>query len=428
MNEPSVLNYLKSKLGMPLEEKGTENLTALEENALKSSISPAVEPVRQADGENNAFSSNLAEEKNDYISSTDENETPQTKINLPDFSVLVTQASSFPLRTLAALLLALIGQGVLARELSSTIPVLGIVFYLISFAMLGSAYRREEWILSPLPQEEAHKDSWQFRIIAFVFASIFAMLALFTFSKNSFNLLNVFPWVVSLTLFVFSLWNFKEKTKREIKNNNPAEKKKKLIWGILVIITTLLVIFFRFYKTASIPAEPFSDHAEKILDIYDITQGNTRIFFPRNTGREAFQMYWTLLIAKVFGTGLTFLSLKLGTALLGFFTLPFVYLLGKEIANKRVGLLAFFFMGVSYWHNVISRVGLRFPLYPLFVAPVLFYLLRGIRKQNRNDFILAGLFLGIGAHGYSPFRIMPFVVLAAIFLYFLHKGAITQVL
>ena len=192
-------------------------------------------------------------------------------------------------------------------------------------------------------------------------------------------------------------------------------------WTLLVIAASAIVLFFRLYQIGSVPAEPFSDHAEKILDVYDITQGETRIFFPRKTGREAIQMYWTLLVANVFGTGLSFLSLKLGTALLGLLTLPYMYLLGKEVSNRRVGLMAMFLMGIAYWPNVISRVGLRFPLYPLFVAPMLYYLLRGIRREDRNAFILSGIFLGLGAHGYSPFRIVPIVVVAAIGLYLLHK-------
>ena len=124
--------------------------------------------------------------------------------------------------------------------------------------------------------------------------------------------------------------------------------------------------------------------------------------------------------------GFHILSLKLGTAILGFLTLPFIYLLGKEIGGQRVGLFAFILAGIGYWPNVISRVGLRFPLYPLFVAPTLFFLIRGLRTRNRNDFLLSGLFLGIGLHGYSPIRIMPLVVIAAFVLYWLHsqsKGA-----
>jgi 4-amino-4-deoxy-L-arabinose transferase-like glycosyltransferase len=164
-----------------------------------------------------------------------------------------------------------------------------------------------------------------------------------------------------------------------------------------------------------------SDHAEKILDIWDVTQGEMSIFFPRNTGREAFQMYLTALVIKLFGTGFTFDSLKIGTALSGLVTLPFIYLLGKEIANKRVGLFALLFAGIAYWPNVISRVALRFTIYPLFVAPTLFFLIRGIRRSNRNDFILAGLTLGLGLHGYTPFRIVPIVIVVAVGLYLLHS-------
>jgi len=117
----------------------------------------------------------------------------------------------------------------------------------------------------------------------------------------------------------------------------------------------------------------FSDHAEKLLDVSDVLDGKFSIFFPRNTGREAIQMYLTAAIARLFGTGLSFISLKIGTVLAGLFALPFIYFLGKEIANKWVGWLAMVLAGVAYWANVISRVGLRFPLYPAFAAPCLYF-------------------------------------------------------
>ena len=194
-------------------------------------------------------------------------------------------------------------------------------------------------------------------------------------------------------------------------------------WMLLLVAVSAVIIFFRLYRIDGVPAEPFSDHAEKLLDVYDVTQGITHIFFERNTGREFIQFYWTMLLSNVLKTGLTFLTLKIGTALIGLLTLPFVYLLGKELGGKRVGLFALILAGVGYWLNTISRIGLRFPLYPAFAAPVLFFLMRGLRTQKRNDFILAGLFLGLGLHGYSPFRFMPFVVVAAVALYLLHRPA-----
>ena len=99
----------------------------------------------------------------------------------------------------------------------------------------------------------------------------------------------------------------------------------------------------------------FSDHAEKLYDVMDVLNGQNAIFFIRNTGREAFQFYWTALMIRLFGTGVSFLSLKIGTAIAGMTVLPFVYLLGKRLSGRWVGLIAMLICGVGYWPNVLSR-------------------------------------------------------------------------
>ncbi|HEX6034903.1 MAG TPA: glycosyltransferase family 39 protein, partial [Anaerolineales bacterium] len=258
---------------------------------------------------------------------------------------------------------------------------------------------------------------------------VLGMAAFWLFGEHLFTRFNVMIWVLAIACLLGAFWITKRGWRYNIARFRAALQREAWTiqvsrWTILLLAATALIFFFRFTQTASVPPEPFSDHAEKIFDVYDVSQGQTKIFFTRNTGREAFQMYWTLLIAKIFGTGLSFLSLKLGTAILGLLTLPFMYLLGKEIGGPRVGLFAFLLAGIGYWPNVISRVGLRFPLYPLFAAPVLFFLVRGLQTRNRNDFLLSGLFLGIGLHGYSPMRIVPFVVVAAFVLYWLHSQSI----
>lgn len=394
MNEPSVLDYVKSKLGMgekikfPTDEVAIAEKKAEKKAQVLESV-PLSEPVR----------SSALEPKEKFL-------------------------NKFPVLVLVALFFGIVGQR--AFEPPDRSVSAGISFYFVAFSLLGLAYYRDEWRLPSLRKSEIGPYYLGYKKFAFLLAIPLALAAFATFGGNSFNLLNTFPWLLSLFLFIWSLWQPKHSLQERIAQAKTFFQKGNWHisispWTLLVLAVFGVILFFRLYQTSSVPSEPFSDHAEKILDVYDISQGNTRIFFPRNTGREALQMYWTLLVAKVFGTKLSFLSLKLGTALLGLFTLPYVYALGKEIANKRVGLIATFLMGISYWHNTISRVGLRFPLYPLFVAPVLFYLLRGIRRQSRNDFILAGIFLGAGMHGYSPYRIMPVVILAAIGLYLVHK-------
>jgi hypothetical protein len=95
--------------------------------------------------------------------------------------------------------------------------------------------------------------------------------------------------------------------------------------------------------------------------------------------------------------------------------------LGKEVGNRRIAVLAFLFAGIAYWPNVVSRVGLRLPFYILFSASTLYFLLRGIRTARQNDFVLAGVSLGLSFYGYSADRILPLLVVVAVGLYLIHS-------
>ncbi|HET7144364.1 MAG TPA: glycosyltransferase family 39 protein, partial [Anaerolineales bacterium] len=326
------------------------------------------------------------------------------------------RVSYFPWRSLLALFLALGGQALLEQQ--NRLVDLAIALYVLAVGVCVWAYLKNEWHLPALPVLRQTSDDLSTRVIPFLLSIVFALMTFWSFGDGVFTFTNVLFWLFAIGFLFYGLRIKLPKVERD---TSPEGRRKKILWGVLVFSLFAITLFFRLYRINSVPAEPFSDHAEKLLDVYDITQGQYKVFFPRNTGREAFQMYWTLLVANVFGTGLSFLSLKLGTALLGVLTIPYAYLLGREIGGRRVGLFALFLIGIAYWPNVISRIGLRFPLYPLFAAPTLFYLIRGLRTRNRNDFLLCGLALGIGLHGYSPFRIVPVLVVAALVIYVMHN-------
>ncbi len=301
-------------------------------------------------------------------------------------------------------------------------PALMIFFYAAAGITLVALVIFRNWKLDSLLPDEGEAGDFSIRWIPFLVGSILSVLAFFFFTANLFNLINVGIWVVGLGLIWWSLripedwWGkIKAAWQRFLTGGFKVTP-----WMILVGAVFLLAGFYRFYLLNQVPPEMFSDHAEKLIDVTNVLRGDYYIFFPRNTGREALQMYLTAAMGKIFGTGISFLSLKLGTCLAGLFSLPFIYLLGKEIKNKEVGLFAMFFAGIAYWPNVISRVALRFALYPAFVAPMIFFLVRGIKRKRWNDFLYAGLALGIGLHGYSPFRIVPFAVILVLLIYFLH--------
>lgn len=311
-------------------------------------------------------------------------------------------------RSLAALLFSLIAQTLLEPP-ARIAPA--IVFYAAALGFLAWAIIEGEWGLSPSPTVQVVYQAWRIRPTSLLLSIPLFAAAFYFFAGNRFTFLNISLWLAGLFLFIFAFW---------VPNRIGKDQDVDWEWFALLGVVFLLVTFLRVYHIDKIPAEPFSDHAEKILDVFDVSQGKLSIFFERNTGREAFQMYWSLLIMKLFGTGFSFLGLKIGTVLLGLFTLPFIYLLGLEFGNPLVGFLALFLFGISYWMNVVSRIGLRFPLYPLFTAATLLYLTRGLRTLSRNDFLLCGIFLGLGLHGYSPFRIVPFVVALGFILFIMH--------
>jgi hypothetical protein len=194
-------------------------------------------------------------------------------------------------------------------------------------------------------------------------------------------------------------------------------------WALALWLALGVAAFFRFHLLDQIPLDMWSDHAEKLLDIMDVLGGRYSIFFLRNTGREPLQFYLAAATARLLGTGLTFLTLKIGTVLIGWLTLPLLYLFARAFGGRQVALAAVFLAGIAFWPNVLARTGLRFTLFPFFAAPALFFLIRGLREQRRNDFLWAGLCIGLALNGYSPARILPFVLLGGGLVYLIHPPA-----
>lgn len=318
------------------------------------------------------------------------------------------KSSKVNLYLVAGLFSALIAQFQLEPPTPNVIPA--ILLYVISLILLLLGKRNSRDLFGFIKETES---TWNyaFRIRSWVFlvGLILSATAFVLFRGNEFNLLNVTIWISGMVLIVYSLWQ------KEITSSRKLEFDRTFI--IFAVLTAAISLFFRFYQLNNVPGEMFSDQAEKLYDVMDVLAGRTPIFFIRNTGREPLQFYLTAAIINIFNTGISFLSLKIGTAAVGFLTLYFIYLLGCELAGKWVGLVAAFFTGIAYWPNVITRVGLRFTFYPFFVAPVLYFIFKGLRERRLNHLILAGIFLGLGLHGYSPIRVLPLLVTVIIILF-----------
>ena len=405
MEEPSVLDYVKSKLtpwkGVPIAlpagpARPADQLTAAPEGLAAPDGAPGV---------------------------------PMAALARPAAEAARAGAAAWPWRSLAGLALAIAGQRLLAPP--DRAGALGAAFLAVGAGLAAWAYWRGEWQPAALPRTEIRPDDLAVRGTWQGAGVVLALLAFATSTDNLFTITNLLALGLSLACLLRAFW-------RRAPQATPwgarlgallsqSEWRPRITrWTLVLLLAVAAVLFFRTYRLDSVPPEMVSDHAEKYLDVADVLNGGTHIFFPRNGGREALQFYLIAALHLLFNAPLNHMTLKISTTLIGLASLPFVYLVGKEAGNRRVALLAFLFAGMAYWTIVVSRAGMRLPFYFLFTAATLYYLLRGIRTSSRNDFILAGISLGLSFYGYSADRLLPVVVVMAVSLYLLHRQSAGQ--
>ena len=320
-----------------------------------------------------------------------------------------------------ALALALSAQWLLLNSDNS--PFLAVLIFIAAISLyLVSITDWPGAALEP-PISGSSDISWRSMIVSrqqrVILAAATFLLAVWSYAHFNGNTLKngFWPWVGSIILFIIAFaWvpDLSTKELGKLIENwwRNIDKRFLLVLGAIMLLGT----FFRFYRLQEIPLEMTSDHAEKILDVQDVLDGSRPIFFRRNTGRELFQFYLTAAIIRLTGLPNNHLALKIGTGIFGLVALPFTFLLGRFLYGRFVGLLAVFFLSISHWHVAITRVGLRFPFTAAFATPVIYFLLRALRTNNRNNWLLAAFFLGVGLHTYTPMRIVP--VLCAVLIYF----------
>ncbi len=179
---------------------------------------------------------------------------------------------------------------------------------------------------------------------------------------------------------------------------------------LFLALVTIVAALFRVWDIASLPAEPGVDLPLIFLNAAKILDGEWPIFFTLHPGREGLYIYLVAAYVKLFG--LSYPALRTVSALVGTATIPLIYLVGRQLLNRWVGLLAAGLLAVSRWHIILSRTGLRFIMMPLFTLLLILALDRALKRRGFANWALVGLVLGWGFHTYNAWWIMPAVVIA----------------
>ena len=245
------------------------------------------------------------------------------------------------------------------------------------------------------------------------FAAVLAVLAWRGITGNEFTQPVVILWLgaVLLWLAAWSPWGRPLGWQR---SSDPAEQRKRWIVAAILLGITAFGAWLRFHRLYFTPYDMTQDHSWKLLDVKTILDGGRPIFFPNNTGREPWQFYYTAVLMRVFNLPLDYMALKIGNGIIGTITIPIIYLFGRELGGRKLGLFAAALYTIGKWPLETTRMGLRFPHATLPAALVLWYLWRYVRAGRRSDALWVGIWMGVGLYGYIGIRAVPFVI-AAVF-------------
>ncbi len=154
-----------------------------------------------------------------------------------------------------------------------------------------------------------------------------------------------------------------------------------------------------------------SVQATEILDVRrvaDLNDFGDAFVFPLGY-REPFFAYLCVFLWKLFPSMTSLVTQRIAGVAVDLATICALYLIGKELLNRRLGLWAAALGAVSKPLIMRTLQGLSLQSLSLGVALALLFFVRLLRKPTPARFVQWGLALSFGAYTYTPYRIfIPF--------------------
>ncbi len=221
--------------------------------------------------------------------------------------------------------------------------------------------------------------------------------------------------------------------KRAAKKKEMSEKRdgkgKDISFKLYIILAALVVLgalFLRTYKLGTLPPGVYPDEAINGMDA--VTANAThhwQWFYVNNNGREGLFINLIAFSFKMFG--ISIVTLKMWSVFFGTLTILGMILLGEELlGSRRAGLIAGFLTATSFWAINFSRIGFRAVMLPFVLAFTVFFLIRGIQKKKIWDYVIAGIFFGLGLHTYIAFRIAPIILVVLLLAFIISRKRFFQ--
>lgn len=187
--------------------------------------------------------------------------------------------------------------------------------------------------------------------------------------------------------------------------------------GVLLLVAALL----RFYRLADQPYGLWFDEARDGLETLKIMADPTvRPVYAFFVDEPAMKLYATIPFFWVLGP--TQLALRIPTALAGVAGVVGVYVLGRALFGRVVGLAAAGVIATMSWHVTFSRLAFNAVYSVALDAAAVGFLALGLQRGRRTYFALAGAALGLGLNFYYVSR----VLIPVVGLYLAHRALVSR--
>jgi len=190
---------------------------------------------------------------------------------------------------------------------------------------------------------------------------------------------------------------------------------KKFSFVFYFAIVILLAGFLRLYGLGTNPPSPYWEEVALGYDAYSISQtgkdfhGNPYpiLAFPSYGDFKPSGYFYALVpFVKVFG--LSAWTVRLPSALAGIVSVIFLFLIGKELFDRKVGLVASLLFAISPWAIQFSRGGWEVNLAMMLTLMGAYSLL--LARSKRWVFPLSVVFFGLSMYTYHAARLFSPVV------------------
>jgi 4-amino-4-deoxy-L-arabinose transferase-like glycosyltransferase len=291
--------------------------------------------------------------------------------------------------------------------LTSNRPLIAAFLFALAVTLIILALRKQPGPMVEMsgfqPVESGKKLRWGYA--AGVLAVILAILEFGLFASS---IPSIYPWLfylASVALLIASI------ALVDVRKQPDTPKAQHWSWLEIGFFAAIFAIaaFMRLYRFNQVPFGTWYDEADNGLNALRIL--NEPGFLPVFAESTNLPAHFIYLIALSFRLlGVSTLSIRAVSVVFGLGTVAAAYLSGRELFNRKMGLVIAFILAVSRWDVNWSRIGMHGVTVPFFELLTIGLVLRALRRQRLMDYALAGLSIGLSLGFYTPLRLFPLVV------------------